>query len=137
VLKGGKSLLLLTLCDNIPILIRLLSFIMHSFKPKIERGLRLYEKVKGFEISSRGLIYCLLPFLFIQHHPNAAVKTWQSALQSCSKREDRFVLLSYLYQGGIGNYLLSLFEFFQRILLNQLLSSQFQPSWTTGSFETH
>lgn len=34
-----------------------------------------------------------------QHHPNAAVKTWQSALQSCSKREDRFVLLSYLYQG--------------------------------------
>lgn len=34
-----------------------------------------------------------------QHHPNAAVKTWLSALESCSKREDRFVLLSYLYQG--------------------------------------
>ncbi|KAL7049011.1 hypothetical protein ACKWTF_003567 [Chironomus riparius] len=45
-------------------------------RKKIERGLRLYEK----------------------HHPTAAVKTWQSALQSCSKREDRFVLLSYLYQ---------------------------------------
>jgi tetratricopeptide (TPR) repeat protein len=43
--------------------------------------------------------FLLSTHIFIpQHHPNAAVKTWQSALQSCSKREDRFALLSYLYQ---------------------------------------
>lgn len=43
---------------------------------QIERGLKLYE----------------------QHHPIAAVKTWQNALRSTTKREDRFALLSYLYQ---------------------------------------
>jgi len=51
---------------------------------KIERGLRLYE----------------------QHHQNAAVRTWRSALKSTSKREDRFRLLGYLYQAHMdwGKY---------------------------------
>lgn len=39
----------------------------------------------------------------IKHHPTAAVKTWRSALGSCQKREDRFILLSYLYQGDYVN----------------------------------
>lgn len=51
---------------------------------KIERGLRLYE----------------------QHNQNAAVKMWRSALKSTSKRNDRFQLLGYLYQGHMdfGKY---------------------------------
>ncbi|KAG4075266.1 hypothetical protein HA402_003057 [Bradysia odoriphaga] len=53
-------------------------------KRKIERGLRLYE----------------------QHNQNAAVKMWRSALKSTSKRNDRFQLLGYLYQGHMdfGKY---------------------------------
>lgn len=54
---------------------------------KIERGLRLYE----------------------QHNQNAAVKTWRSALKSTNKRDDRFQLLGYLYQGHMdwGKYRLN------------------------------
>lgn len=58
--------------------------IIQNFLIQIERGLRLYE----------------------QHNQNAAVKMWRSALKSTSKRNDKFQLLGYLYQGHMdwGKY---------------------------------
>lgn len=51
---------------------------------QIQRGLRLYE----------------------QHNQVAAVRMWQSALKATTKRDDRFQLLGYLYQGHMdwGKY---------------------------------
>lgn len=70
--------------------------------------------LRGF---SRMEFIVFVLFLFsLQHHPNAAVKTWQSALTSCSKREDRFVLLSYLYQGLISRRTKKLFDFIRKFI---------------------
>lgn len=51
---------------------------------QIERGLRLYE----------------------QHNQTAAVRMWRGALKGTRKREDKFQLLGYLYQGHMdwGKY---------------------------------
>lgn len=77
-----KNIFLTTFNLHLPRIIKFYKISKNSLK--IERGLRLYD----------------------QHQPSAAVKTWQNALRSTSKREDRFALLSYLYQAHIdwGKY---------------------------------
>jgi len=57
-------------------------------RPKVDRGAR----VPNFSQVEQGLK------LYNQHKQQAAVAKWKSALKRIRKREDKFLLLGYLYQ---------------------------------------